>query len=93
MTLGPISALVALIFFVIYQKCGKKIFMVMFFCSALAVVMSASRAALLALLCANILYYILASNTPKRMKRIIGLLLVGVLFATPFAERAFYWSC
>ena len=89
MTLGPISALVALIFFVIYQKCGKKIFMVMFFCSALAVVMSASRAALLALLVPIFYITFFASNTPKRMKRIIGLLLVGVLFATPFAERAF----
>ncbi len=67
--------------------------MVMFFCSALAVVML-----LHVQLCLHYfvpIFYItfFASNTPKRMKRIIGLLLVGVLFATPFAERAFYWSC
>lgn len=89
MTMGPISALVAVIFFVMYQKCSKKIFMVMFFCSALAVVISASRAALLALLVPISYITFFASNTSKNMKRIIGLLLVGVLFATTFAERTF----
>ena len=89
MTLGLISALVAVIFFVMYQKCNKKIFMVMFFCSALAVVMSASRAALLAFLVSISYITFFVSNTSKSLKRIIGLLLVGVLFAAPFAERTF----
>lgn len=89
MTMGLISALVTVIFFVAYQKYGKKIFMIMFFCAALAVVMAASRAALLALFISLFYVTIFVSNTSKNKKRIIGLLLVGVLFVSPFIERTF----
>ena len=89
MTMGPISALVAIIFFVVYQKYNKKIFMALFFCSVLAVVMSASRSALFALVTSIFYIIFFVSNASKSKKRIVGLLFVGVLFVAPFAERAF----
>lgn len=89
MTMGPVSVLVAIIFFIAYQKYSKKIFMVIFFCSAFAVVMAASRAALLSLIVSLFYIIFIAVNTSKYKKRIIGLLLVSILFSAPFAERAF----
>ena len=63
--------------------------MALFFCSVLAVVMSASRSALFALVTSIFYIIFFVSNASKSKKRIVGLLFVGVLFVAPFAERAF----
>lgn len=89
MTMGPISASVAIIFFVLYQKYNKKIFMALFFCSTLAVVMSASRSALLALVIPIFYITFFVSNGSKSKKRILELLFVGILLVVPLTERVF----
>ena len=90
MTLGPISMISALAFYVIYQNNNSKIFIVLFFLSAMSAVMAASRSALLGVAVAILFsLFFMKSNVNGNKKRIIIILCISALVAMPIADRVF----
>lgn len=90
MTLGPISMISALAFYIIYQNNNSKIFIALFFLSAMSAVMAASRSALLGVAVAIFFsLFFMKSNIRGSKKRIITILCMSALVAMPIADRVF----
>lgn len=87
MLLGPLSVLVALAFMHSFMTSRKKLYILLFFLSAAAVVMSASRAAVLALGVATIFVLLFMKDTNGGRGRLIGLLLGVFLIAIPIFDE------
>lgn len=87
MLLGPFSVLVALVFMNAYMACHKKILIVLFFISASAVIMSASRGATLALAVAVTYLFFFMKDIGNSRRSLIGLLLITAMVAIPIADR------
>ena len=83
MMLGPIAMISALFFYFIYQKKTEKIYLILFFLSTMSVVLSASRAALLALLVAIVYNLIMGKVNAVVKKRMIQILAVSAIFTIP----------
>lgn len=89
MMLGPIAMISALAFYFIYQKKTDKIFLILFFMSAMSAVFAASRAALLGLIIAIIYNLIFGKVNTLIRKRMIGLLVLSAILTIPIAGIAF----
>ena len=89
MMLGPIAMISALAFYFIYQKKTDKIFLILFFMSAMSAVFAASRAALLGLVIAIIYNLIFGKVNALIRKRMIGLLVLSAILTIPIAGIAF----
>lgn len=89
MMLGPIAMISALAFYFIYQKKTDKIFLILFFMSAMSAVFAASRAALLGLIIAIIYNLIFGKVNTLTRKRMIGLLVLSAILTIPIAGIAF----
>lgn len=88
MILGPVAAILSIIFFAYYTKHKNNIWLVMFLISSFSVIVSASRSAVLALIL-PILYLLLKENNKFYYFRkfiIVGCL--GMVFLSPYIERA-----
>lgn len=83
MMLGPMAMISALFFYFIYQKKTDKIYLLLFFLSTMSVVLSASRAALLALLVAIVYNLIMGKVNAVVKKRMIQILAVSAIFTIP----------
>ena len=90
MTLGPISMISALAFYIIYQSKKSKLIILLFLFSAASALMAASRAALLGIV-VSILYslFVMKSNTIGGKKRLLTILCVSALALLPVADRVF----
>lgn len=89
MMLGPISMISALAFYFLYQKESNKIFLILFFTSAMSAAFAASRAALLALVIAIAYNLIFGKVNATIRKRMIGILVVSGIMTIPIAGTAF----
>lgn len=87
MTLGPIAALVALLFYVRYQQEDRHLWLMSFLVAAVATVMSASRAAILGLVLSITGVVLFSRNASKHNKRLIVIACVGALALAPIADR------
>ncbi|CDA86848.1 O-antigen ligase [Bacteroides faecium] len=87
MLLGPMSALVALMFLNTYVVYRKKILIALFFIAAAAVVMSASRGATLAMVVPIVYSLFFMKDLGGGRKALIGLLVVTSIVAIPIADR------
>ena len=90
MMLGPIAAIIAIVFFFAYQSCGqKRIYIILFIMSALACFFSASRGAVLSMI-VPIVFAVLSgqgdAGTKKKTKTIV---IVAILAILPFANSVF----
>lgn len=88
MMLGPIAAIIAIVFFFAYQSCSKKrIYIILFIMSALACFFSASRGAVLSMV-VPIIFAILSrqgdAGTKKNTRTIV---IVAILAILPFADN------
>lgn len=88
MMLGPLSTLVSIMFFNAYLISKKKLFIILFFISASGVVLSASRASVLAL-CVPILYTLFIFKDIKKNKLFV-MLFSCLLLSIPVADRITY---
>lgn len=92
MIFGPISALVSLVYFNLYLKHSDRIWLVLFFLSAMACLFSASRAALLGM-GLGIFFVIFKSKNARftyiSNRKIGSLILFASLAIIPFADVAF----
>lgn len=87
MTLGPFAAFIALFFLVLYLEKSRIIWMLLFLISTATVIISASRAALLALVISIIFLFFNAENILHSLKKIILLSCVGLALLLPIADR------
>ncbi|WP_195534304.1 O-antigen ligase family protein [Bacteroides finegoldii] len=87
MLLGPLSALVALVFLNTYMLYRKKIFIALFFVAASAVVMSASRGATLALVVPIAYLLFFMKDRGDSRKNLMGLLVVASIIAVFVGDR------
>ena len=87
MLLGPFAAFVTLVFMNCYLAHKKKIFIILFFISTAAVVMSASRAAIMALVVPVLYSIIFAKGVGRLRKGIIVLLVASAMLSVPIADR------
>lgn len=87
MLLGPLSVLVALMFLNVYILYRKKIFIALFFVTASAVVMSASRGATLALVVPIVYLLFFMKDGNGDRKKLIGLLVMASIIAVCVGDR------
>jgi O-antigen ligase len=87
MLLGPLSTLVALVFLNVYMLYRKKLFIVLFFAAASAVVMSASRGATLALVVPIAYLLFFMKDWRGGRKNLIGLLVMVSIIAVFVGDR------
>lgn len=87
MVLGPISAFVALLFFIRYQQTPSKFYLFLFLLAAGTTVISSSRAAVLAMVAPIGYMLFISKSESKNKKRIISLLLIGAIISLPIAGR------
>lgn len=87
MLLGPLSALVTLMFLNIYMIHRKKIFIALFFIAMAATVMSASRGAVLAMVVPIVYLLFFMQDLGGNRKTLIGLLVMTSIVAIPVADR------
>jgi len=87
MLMGAFSVFVALMFLNSFLADRKRIFIVMFFMSAAAVVLSASRAAILSLVVPIIFSLLFMKSIDGSKKRIMGLLVVVSIVTIPVADK------
>lgn len=88
MMLGPIAAIIAVVFFFAYQSCGKKnIYIILFIMSALACFFSASRGAVLSMI-APIIFAVLSGQGDTATKQSTRtIIVVTILSILPFADN------
>lgn len=89
MTLGPIAMVAALTFYFLYQKNSTKIYLLLFFMSAMSAVFSASRAALLGLVVAIVYNLVFGKVNAVIRKRMIGIIAASAILTIPIAGIAF----
>jgi len=87
MLLGPLSVCVALYFLNVYLDCRKYIFIFLFFAAVAAVVMSASRGAIVALVVPIIYLLFFMKDLGETRKKLIGLLFIASIIAIPTVDR------
>ena len=89
MMLGPIAMISALAFYFLYQKKTDKIYLLLFFASAMSAVFAASRAALLGLVIAIVYNLVTGKVNAVIRKRMIGILTLSAILSIPIAGIAF----
>lgn len=89
MMLGPISMISALVFYFLYQKGGRKLYLLLFFLSAMSAVFAASRSALLGLVVAIVYNLLFGKVNSKMRKRMISILAISAILTIPIAGIAF----
>lgn len=87
MLLGPLAALVALTFLNAYLVDNQKVYILLFFLSAAAVIMSASRGATLALAVPIVYLFLFMKDRGKSRSRLVGLLMLAAVAAIPAGEK------
>lgn len=87
MLLGPLAALVALMFLNAYLVDNQKVYILLFFLSAAAVIMSASRGATLALAVPIVYLFLFMKDRGKSRSRLVGLLMLAAVAAIPAGEK------
>lgn len=89
MMLGPIAMISALTFYFLYQKKSEKLYLFLFFTSAMSAVFAASRAALLGLVVAVVYNLITGKVNAIFRKRMIGVIVLSSILTIPIAGIAF----
>lgn len=89
MLLGPIAMIAALFFYFLYQKNTNKIYLFLFFFSAISVILASSRAAMLSLAVAIVYNLIVGKVNAVVKKRMIGILVFSALLAIPISGIVF----
>lgn len=89
MMLGPISMISALVFYFLYQKGSSKLYLLLFFLSAMSAVFAASRSALLGLVVAIVYNLLFGKVNSKMRKRMISILAISAILTIPIAGIAF----
>lgn len=87
MLLGPLSALVAMVFLISYMVHHKMILIVLFFVSVSAVILSASRASVLALGIPILYLFLFVKNGSGSRKKLIGILVAACLISIPMVDN------
>lgn len=87
MLLGPCSVLVAMVFLNSFMVERKKLFILLFFISVAAVILSASRASTLALGAPIAYSLFFMKDWGGSRKKLIGLLIVVFILGAPMAEK------
>ena len=90
MMLGPIAAIIAIVFFFAYQSCGqKRIYILLFIMSALACFFSASRGAVLSMIVPIVFAVLSGQGDAGVKKKTKTIVIVAILAILPFANSVF----